>query len=147
MNIVINKVRIARPLDVVFDLVTTARHWPEWHPSTISVSGTIERPYQLGDTIRQRAHVAGRIRDGVWTVTEHRHPERVVLQMYGGELEIRYSFEQLQGSTRVIRRLTYPVAFVENRHDLTAVEEMMHAESEQGLQQLKTLIEGKLLGM
>lgn len=142
MNIVINHIRICASIEDVFDLATTARYWPKWHPSTIEVGGTITRPYQLGDTIWQVARIDDRIRTGTWSVTEHSRPNRVVLQMYGGEIEVRYTFVERAGDTQVIRRLTYTAALVDGGHDLTAFERLMHAESALGLQQLKLLIEG-----
>ena len=141
MNIVINKVRIRGPVEAIFDLATTARYWPAWHPSTISVGGVTERPYQLGDTIHHVAHIADKTRDGTWTVTEHVRPQRVALQMHGGLIEVRYTFVPLKESTRVIRRLTYPADFVGNQRDLQTFEQTMHAESELGLQQLKAVVE------
>ncbi|MCB0061989.1 MAG: SRPBCC family protein [Caldilineaceae bacterium] len=144
MNIVLTIVRINGPINAIFDLVTTARYWPAWHPSTVSVVGVTERPYQLGDTVRQMAHSGGRPRDGVWTVTEHCRPERVTLQMHGGDIEIRYTFAAVEGGTQVIRRLMYTADFVDGGHDLTTFEQLMHSESEVGLLQLKGLVEAIL---
>ncbi|MEZ4674163.1 MAG: SRPBCC family protein [Caldilineaceae bacterium] len=141
MNIVLNSVRIDGPIEAVFDLVTTARYWPDWHPSTISVGGVIARPYQLGDSVRQVATIGGRIRNGTWTVAKHVRPERVTLQMYEGAIEIRYTFVATHTGTQVIRRLAYTSDFVDGGHDLTTFERTMHAESAMGLQQLKRLIE------
>ena len=35
---------VDRPIDAVFDVVTTARFWPEWHPATRGVEGTSTIP-------------------------------------------------------------------------------------------------------
>lgn len=142
MNIVLNRVRINAPIVAVFDLVTTACHWPQWHPSTIEVGGVIARPYQLGDKVRQVAHIGGRTRNGTWLVIEHLRPARVTLQMHGGAIEIRYSFLEIVGGTQVVRRLAYAADFVDGGQDLTAFERLMHTESALGLQQLKMLVEG-----
>jgi hypothetical protein len=29
-----------RPIDAVFDVVTTARYWTEWHPATRGIEAT-----------------------------------------------------------------------------------------------------------
>ena len=50
-------IQIHGALAPVFDLVTTTRFWPQWHPATIGVGGVTERPFQLGDKIRERAHI------------------------------------------------------------------------------------------
>jgi uncharacterized protein YndB with AHSA1/START domain len=39
---------VDRPIDAVFDVVTTARFWPEWHPATRGVEGDIDHPARLG---------------------------------------------------------------------------------------------------
>ncbi len=33
---VINRVRIDGPAEQVFDLVTTTKYWPEWHPRRLA---------------------------------------------------------------------------------------------------------------
>jgi hypothetical protein len=32
---------VDRPIGAVFDVVTTARFWPEWHPATRAVGGDV----------------------------------------------------------------------------------------------------------
>jgi Polyketide cyclase / dehydrase and lipid transport len=49
MTAIINTVTIKVPPKAVFDLITTARLWPQWHPATKAVGGVVERPYGLGD--------------------------------------------------------------------------------------------------
>ena len=34
MAAVVNNIKIGGPAEAVFDLVTTARFWAEWHPAT-----------------------------------------------------------------------------------------------------------------
>jgi hypothetical protein len=55
---IVNEVTINGPLDDVFDLVTTARYWTEWHPATVGVSGVVDRPIASGAVIRERAQIA-----------------------------------------------------------------------------------------
>ena len=33
-----------RPIDAVFDIVTTARFWTGWHPATRAVEGDVNHP-------------------------------------------------------------------------------------------------------
>ena len=146
MNIVLNQIRISGPIESVFKIVTTARYWPQWHPSCSRVSGATERPYQLGDTVHQVAHVAGKTRRGTWRVIAHEFPQKTALQMHGGRIEVRYTFVPYPNGTRVIRRLTYPASFADGGHELQELEEMMHFESEQGMHQLKILAERMLHG-
>ncbi len=57
MTTVTNAVTIAGDPAAVFDLVTSARFWPQWHPATRVVGGVTERPFGL----RDRIYEAGRI--------------------------------------------------------------------------------------
>jgi hypothetical protein len=52
MTAVINTVTIKGPSKAVFDLITTARLWPQWHPATKAVGGVVERPYGLDDSAK-----------------------------------------------------------------------------------------------
>ena len=54
MTAVVNTVTINGAPKAVFDLITTARLWPQWHPATKGVGGVVERPYGLGDMIHER---------------------------------------------------------------------------------------------
>src|SRR5262245_8578270 len=57
---VVNSVRIDGAVEQVFDLVTTTKYWPQWHPATVGVGGVTERPIALGDVIHERARIGGR---------------------------------------------------------------------------------------
>ncbi|MFF3572757.1 SRPBCC family protein [Nocardia jiangxiensis] len=70
-----NTVTFDAPSSAVFDLVTQARFWLEWHVSTRGVGGVTERPYRVGDIVYE----AGRLEDG----SEHDLYWRVVDQEYG----------------------------------------------------------------
>ena len=96
MSSISNTIVIRCPIERVFDLVTTAQYWPQWHPATVGVSGAIEQPMQRGDKIRERARIGGAVAENEWTVVEHERPRRVVLQMPGtrlGDLRITYRCE------------------------------------------------------
>jgi hypothetical protein len=55
----VNTVTINGTSKAVFDLITTARLWPQWHPATKGVGGVVERPYGLGDLIHERGSNRG----------------------------------------------------------------------------------------
>jgi len=61
-----------RPLEAVFDIVTTARFWTEWHPATRSVEGDVDHPAQLGDQITEYVRIAGIEGSGTWWSTTGR---------------------------------------------------------------------------
>jgi len=79
-----------RPLEAVFDIVTTARFWTEWHPATRSVEGDVDHPAQLGDQITEYVRIAGIEGSGTWTVVEHDRPHRLALETDLGRGAVPY---------------------------------------------------------
>src|SRR3989304_10574616 len=69
-----NTVTIRGAPKAVFDLITTARLWPQWHPATKAVGGVVERPYGLGDLIHERGRIGDKDFETTWKVVEHRRP-------------------------------------------------------------------------
>ncbi|MEU7145037.1 SRPBCC domain-containing protein [Nocardia sp. NPDC046473] len=87
------------PIEAVFDLITQARFWPQWHPYTRSVGGVTERPFRLGDAVYEHG-----VTDGVdfhlyWEVREYERPRRVMLYDRGHDATLRYTFEERGGET------------------------------------------------
>ena len=99
MTTVQNTTTIAGPLLAVFDLVTSARFWPEWHAASRAVSGVTQRPYALGDVIHERGEVAGIRFEVTWKVVEHIRPSRVVLRAESPSVRIIYTFSGPDGAT------------------------------------------------
>lgn len=100
-----------RPIDAVFDIVTTARFWTEWHPATRGVEGDIDHPARLGDRIIEHVTIAGIDGSGTWTVVEHDRPRHLVLEtdLAIGQLRISYLLATMAaGRTRFQRDLEYP---------------------------------------
>lgn len=61
---------IHRPIDLVFDYVTTPGNWPRWHPSSLAVTGATDHSLAVGEQLEETFRVAGRSGRVVWTVTE-----------------------------------------------------------------------------
>jgi hypothetical protein len=142
---VVNAIHIDGPVEAVFDLVTTTRYWPQWHPATEAVGGVTDRPLALGDQIFESARIGGRLHEGTWTVAEHLRPVRVVLQIGDGRIQITYRFAQFEQQTELRRELRYrPEDFAGGATDPAALAERMHAQSQTALEQLKPLVEGLL---
>jgi hypothetical protein len=145
MTAVVNTIHIRGRVEAVFDLVTSARFWPRWHPATLGVGGVRQRPFLLGDVISERARIGEKVYEGEWTVVEHVRPARVVLQAWGGRLHIRYLFQDVAGATEFQRELEFdPQDFHASASDPEALTQLMHDQSEQSLRKLKTLVEGIL---
>lgn len=137
---------IRGPVGRVFDLVTTAKYWTQWHPATISVSGAIEQPIQRGDKIRERARIGGIIAENEWQVTEHRRPSRAVLRMPGtrlGDLKITYRFKQRDAEVEFTRELEFDLSKLPAL-TRSEVERQMDSDSEIGLKRLEALVEEML---
>jgi uncharacterized protein YndB with AHSA1/START domain len=139
---VVNTVTIEGPTEAVFDLVTTARFWPQWHPATTGVSGVTQRPYRLGDRINERGRIGKGDFDVVWKVAEYVRPRRVVLQSERSPVQISYSFNSRGAGTEFTRELRYRVADLKTiASDPNEVIRLMRVQSEQAVNQLKELVE------
>jgi hypothetical protein len=142
MDSVTNTIRILGQPAAVFDLVTTTRFWPQWHPATTGVGGVTERPFLPGERIRERAQIGTRTYEGTWQVIEYDRPQRVVLRGESGRIQITYTFAAAAEAVQFSRQLTYyPEDFAASVPDLSRLSTLMHVQSEQALQKLKILIE------
>lgn len=73
---IVTSAEIARPPAAVFAYVTTPGHWPEWHPSSLAVSGATDHSLQLGESVVEDFQVAGRRGRVDWRVVA-REPDRL----------------------------------------------------------------------
>jgi hypothetical protein len=146
MEHVTSTITIIGPLEPIFDLITTTKHWPAWHPATIGVGGITERPFALNDQIREQARIGERVYEGTWTVIEHSRPRCATLRGSSGRIEIRYVFDPVDADqVRFSRTLSfYPEDFTAGSSSTQAVIALMEAQSDQALIQLRALIEQKL---
>jgi Polyketide cyclase / dehydrase and lipid transport len=138
----VNTVTIEGAAEAVFDLVTTARFWSQWHPATTAVTGVTERPYRLGDRINERGRIGMGEFNVIWRVTEHVRPRMVVLQAEGSPARITYSFNVRGSGTEFTRKLEYKTEDLGTvAADPSEVNKLMQAQSEQAVKQLKALVE------
>jgi uncharacterized protein YndB with AHSA1/START domain len=139
---VINTVIIEGAPEAVFDLVTTARLWTQWHPATMGVGGVTERPYRLGDRIYERGQIGKLNFQVVWKVAEYERPSRVMLHAETSPTRITYTFQPQDGSILFQRRVEYHMP---NASGMAAAGEeldrLMRVQSEQAVLQLKALVE------
>ncbi len=130
---------VDRPVAAVFDIVTTARFWPEWHPATRGVDGDIGHPARLGDKIIEHVTIAGTEGSGTWTVTGYRPPDHLALEtdLAFGRLRIAYQLAAVPGGTRFQRDLDFP--------DLgPRVNAAMEGQSAAGIARLARLVEREI---
>ena len=126
----------------MFDLVTSARFWSEWHPATRAVYGVTQRPYRLGDLIHERVVFGGIEMVVSWRVAEHIGPSRVVLQSLTSRARITYAFEAEGDAVAYRRDLEYDGALL--RQAISGVgdwDALMQAQSDEGVGRLKALVE------
>lgn len=128
-----------RPIDAVFNVVTTARYWTEWHPATRGVEGDIDHPARLGDHIVEHVTIAGIEGTGTWTVVEHDRPRHLALeaQLDVGRLRMSYQLAAVTGGTRFQHDLDFP--------DLAPqIVAIMAAQSQAGVASLAQLVERQI---
>ncbi|MFI9275807.1 SRPBCC family protein [Kitasatospora sp. NPDC052896] len=104
-----NAVTFDAPARFVFDLVTQARFWPEWHVASHGVGGVTERPYRVDDVIYEY----GVLEDGseqhlYWRVVDQEYARSSLLidDRLGAGLQYLLT-EDGEGATSFTRRTLY----------------------------------------
>jgi uncharacterized protein YndB with AHSA1/START domain len=102
---------ISRPVEEVFDYVTSPGNWPRWHPSSLAVSGATDHSPRVGEQVTEEFLVAGRHGTVVWTVRESLPPLRwridgeIVGAGSGGT--VTYALAPMPSGTRFWREFAY----------------------------------------
>jgi uncharacterized protein YndB with AHSA1/START domain len=138
-------IQIRKPIEDVFDYVTTPGNWPEWHPSSLGVSGATDHPLEVGEQVTEDFLVAGRRGHVVWTVCERQAPLRWVIEGKvegGGEGRIAYTLTPGTDGTRFEREFVYtmpnPLLALLDR---LVFQPRVEAESAEALRRLKQTLE------
>jgi hypothetical protein len=129
-----------RPIDAVFDIVTTARFWTQWHPATRAVEGAVDHPARLGDQIIEHVTIAGIEGSGTWTVVTYEPPHHLALEtdLAVGHLRISYRLATVRGTgTRFQRDLEFPELGPQ-------VSAAMEAQSAEGISNLARLVQHEI---
>ncbi len=79
MTRIYTTIHIPRPVETVFNYVTTPGNWPQWHPSSLAVTGATDHSLEVGEKVTEEFLVAGRQGKPMWTVTEREFPHRWVI--------------------------------------------------------------------
>jgi uncharacterized protein YndB with AHSA1/START domain len=146
MTRIYTSAHIHKPIEQVFEYVTTAGNWPQWHPASLGVSGAIDHPGLPGEQITEQFLVAGRRGEVVWTVRTREVPRRWVIdgvivgRATGGT--ITYTLTPRDGGTLFEREFTYPApnllfAFL----DWLFIRRRVQAESEEAMKRLRARLE------
>jgi uncharacterized protein YndB with AHSA1/START domain len=142
---IITRVTIARSTEEVFAYVTTPGHWPEWHPSSLGVTGATYHSLAVGEEVTESFLVAGRKGSAHWTVRERVEPRRWVIVGRvegGGTGTITYTLTPQDGGTAFEREFTYrmnnPLLAL---LDTLILRRRIEAESAEALRRLKERLE------
>lgn len=139
-------VHVDRPVQEVFDFITTAAYWTRWHPATVSVSGSaIDHPALEGEIIVEKVK-HGLARDTFsWEVRERRAPNRWVIRSksdrHGQKVKITYTLTPEGGGTRWEREMVFYFPRWLKLMDRLAFNRVLRKNSEKAVRQLKELME------
>ena len=138
-------IQIRRPIEQVFDYVTTPANSPKWHPSSLSVSGAIDHSLEVGEQVTEDFIVAGRRGHVVWQVRERIAPRRWVIEGQiekGGGGTITYSLAPLHDGTKFEREFVYTMPnMLTEALDWLFIRRRIEAESVEALRRLKEVVE------
>ena len=142
-----SEIQLNVPVEEVFDYVTTPGNWPNWHPSSLGVSGATDHPLEPGEKVTEEYLVAGRRGSVVWTVRERIPPRRWVIEgtvAGGGGGEITYTLTPQDDRTIFERDFVYtmPNALMALL-DRLVLRRRVQAESAEALRRLRDVLERK----
>jgi uncharacterized protein YndB with AHSA1/START domain len=145
MSQVVSRATIARLPEEVFSYVTTPGHWPEWHPSSLGVTGATDHSLAVGEEVTESFLVAGRRGKATWTVREREEPHRWVIvgQVEGGGTgTITYTLAPQEGGTAFERDFTYKMnTLLLALLDTLILRRRIEGESDEALRRLKERLE------
>lgn len=145
MTRILSQIHIEQPPEAVFGYVTAPGHWPEWHPSSLGVRGTLTS-LEVGQQVTEAFQVAGRKGEVVWRCTLRQAPYHWVIegQIVGRNMGglVSYTLRPEAGGTRFLREFSYPLpnpwfALL----DALLLRRRVRAESEEALRRLKERLE------
>lgn len=146
MTRIYTAIEIPRPIELVYDYVTTPGNWPAWHPSSEGVFGATDHSLDVGEQVTEAFLVAGRRGKVVWTVRERARPNRWVIDGtittgMGGGGTITYAFTPRGEGTYFEREFVYPMPnLLLTMLDFLILRRRVAAESDQALRQLRAAL-------
>ena len=147
MTRILTPIEIERPIEEVFNYVTTPVNWLQWHPSCQAVSGVTEHSLEVGEQVTEEFVVAGRSGSGTWKVLSRDVPRHWLIEATAvdnsGSAKITYTLTANEGGTIFERELVYsisnPLLVLLN---WLVLRHRVNAESTEALTRLKAVMEG-----
>ena len=144
-SVVRSVISINRAMDDVFTYVTTPGHWPDWHPSSLAVSGATGHSLAVGEEVTEEFLVAGRRGLVTWRVTQRDAPRAwtIVADLgRAGSGTVAYIVTPEGAGVRFERVFTYEVkGLLFAIADRLAYHRRVVAESAEALRRLKARLE------
>jgi uncharacterized protein YndB with AHSA1/START domain len=147
MTRIYHTIEIHRPIEAVYQFVTTPGHWPGWHPSSLGVSGAVDHSLTVGERCTEAFHVAGKRGEVIWTVTARDAPRRwtiegVVVGPSANGGRINYTLTPTGGGTLFEREFVYPTpGLLFTLFDRLSYRRRVSVESAEALRRLKACLE------
>jgi hypothetical protein len=151
MALMSHRIDVEVPAERAFQFVTTPRNWEKFHPATVGVTGDVDHSARRGDRIVEQADTAAGFKgELIWTVIEHRPPERWAMEGWFriGRLwrreaaTITWSFASNgDGSTEVKREMAYSPGLLAPIHVLVRGRE--ERECAEAMRRLKGVLEAR----
>jgi uncharacterized protein YndB with AHSA1/START domain len=145
MTRICNSIEIRRPIDAVFDFITTPANWPQWHPASVSVSENADHSLQPDEEVIEQIKVGGHQGEARWRVRERSAPSRWVIEgtgNNGGRATITYILAEGPGGTNFERELVYSMPHpVLAALDWLFIRSRMKTDSGEALRRLKDRLE------
>ena len=145
MTYIHTNIQVHIPIEQVFDYVTTPGNWPQWHPSSLGVSGATDHSLEPGEQVTEEYNVAGRRGRVVWTVRERDIPHRWMIDGRvegGGGGTITYTLTPQANGTTFEREFVYSMPNpLLTLLDRLVLRRRVETESAEALRRLKQVLE------
>ena len=136
---------ISAPIEKVYEYTANPENGPAFIPNLNENNNVSTTPTEVGQKWDWRFNMVGVDLRGSAEVTEVEPNKKWSLKTYsGGESDWSYSFESADGGTKVTLEIDYKVPeSVGSKMAAPLVEKVNQQNAEQGLQNLKTILESE----
>src|SRR5438270_4373031 len=145
MTRIYTPIYIPLPMETVFNFVTDPGDWPQWHPSSLGVSGATGHSLEKGEQVTEEFLVAGRRGKVTWTVRERLFPQLWSIEGNiagsGGQGLVKYTLHPRDNGTLFEREFIYSMSSpLSVLLDRLFIRRRIQAESWQAVRQLKQVL-------